>query len=202
MNTNSEIKSIVDTFLEITEQIVENLKDNVGSVCTLIDLPSAFDTVDHKILPKKANYTPGEINLLLVLDHTLKIVNSTVIKTIIYQTQYNKKLWCTTRLNPGFLLFLGCRHNRVEFLADDSALYLTTKTINRQQVNSDSSKIEILLLETKLTINKDKTATVETNRKEFSNIRFHKYLGLTIDEKLKFKHISLKLSKTQPILAR
>ena len=43
----------VDDILEISEQIVENLEDNCGSACTLIDHTEAFDTVDHKILMEK-----------------------------------------------------------------------------------------------------------------------------------------------------
>ena len=38
---------------QLTERIVENLEDNVGSVCTIKDLTKAFDTVDHKILLEK-----------------------------------------------------------------------------------------------------------------------------------------------------
>ena len=46
-------KCTVDAILELTEQLVENLKENDGSVCTLKDLTKAFDTVDHKLLLKK-----------------------------------------------------------------------------------------------------------------------------------------------------
>ena len=46
-------KRTVDAIFELTEQIVENLEDNVGSVCTLIDLAKAFDAVNHKILLEK-----------------------------------------------------------------------------------------------------------------------------------------------------
>ena len=46
-------KSRVDAILELTQYIVDNLEDNVGAACTLIDHTNAFDTVDHKILQEK-----------------------------------------------------------------------------------------------------------------------------------------------------
>ena len=55
VSTHSEIeKSTVDAILELSEEKVENLEDKSGSVCTLIDLTRAFDTVYHKILLEKS----------------------------------------------------------------------------------------------------------------------------------------------------
>ena len=63
-------------------------------------------------------------------------------------------------------------------------------------MNSDTSNVEILFMEIKVTINKDKPATLEFNRKKISNNRSHKHLGLLIDEKLNFKtHINKTLKK-------
>ena len=83
-----------------------------------------------------------------------------------------------------FLLYINdlpnvCRQILVELFADDCAWYTTNKTRNQQQVNTDTSNVENWFLEIKLAINKDKNATIEFNRKKFSNKRSHKYLGLS-----------------------
>ena len=58
---------VLDLFaiLNSSEETVENLEDNVGSVCMLINLTKTSDTVDRKILLKNANYTVYEVKLLV-----------------------------------------------------------------------------------------------------------------------------------------
>ena len=57
-------KSTIDAILELTERILENSEDNVGSMCTLIDLTKAFNTIDHKSYWKNANNTVNEVKLI------------------------------------------------------------------------------------------------------------------------------------------
>ena len=88
-----------------------------------------------------------------------------------------------------FLLYINylpnvCRHNKNLLFADDCALYTTTKTKNEQQVNSGTSNVGTWLWSISSQKNKDKTATLEFKRNEFSNKRAHKYLDLMIDDKL------------------
>ena len=54
VSTHSEIdKSTVDAILERSEEIVENLEDKCGSVCTLIDHTRAFDSLSQNLTGKK-----------------------------------------------------------------------------------------------------------------------------------------------------
>ena len=135
-------KSTVDAILEISDKIVENLEDFVGSVCTVIDLTKAFDTVDHKILLEKYELYGLQY---VTYDRKQYVSYNNLISDI-------KTIYCGVPqgsvLGPLLILLYVidlpkvCRHSKVVLFADGCAFYTTTETGNQQQVNSDTSNVE------------------------------------------------------------
>ena len=128
-------KKTADIILEFSEQLVENLEDNVGSVCTLIDLIKAFDTIDDKILLKNCKFygLRGKIidNLRSYLENREQYVfhNNSIsdTKTIYYGVRH-----CSVLGPLLFLLYNNslpnvCWHNKILLFADDCSLYKTTE---------------------------------------------------------------------------
>ena len=64
----------------LTQQIVEKVEDNVGSVWMLIDLTKWYNTFDHNFFSwENAKYTVYNAKLLIFWGHSLKMINITLI---------------------------------------------------------------------------------------------------------------------------
>ena len=130
---------------------MENLEDNLGSACTLIDHTEAFDTVDHKILLEKYKLYGLRGKAISFLRSYLNngkqyvIYSDSIsdIKTIYVGVPRGSVL--------GALLFLMytndlsnvCRRIKSVLFAGDCALCTTTETGNQRQMNSEKkNKIE------------------------------------------------------------
>ena len=91
------------------------------------------------------------------LSYNNSVSNTKTIYYGVLQGSVSGSLFCLLYLND---LPIVCRHHKIVLFADDCALYLTTKTGNQRQVNTDTSNVENWFMEIKVTINKDKPANV------------------------------------------
>ena len=204
---------------DICDQFQNNLDDGKITCGVFMDLAKAFDTVNHSILLRKLEHYGIRGNALYLLESYLE--NRVQFVEIDNNISSRKKLICGVPqgsvLGPTlFLLYINDIQNvsnfDVRLFADDTLLYLSNKNSQELEykITVELKKVQKWLDANKLTINVSKTKYIIISPKGKGNhiykIKYkesllcrtesHKYLGITIDEKLSWKpHLTVIASK-------
>ena len=214
-------KSTKDAIHEFLENIYDSLNARCYNISILIDLKSAFDTVNHKILLNK-------LELYGIRGHGLAWIKS-YLENREFQVAINNKFSTKRTLNTGIpqgsilgpILFIIYNNDlpmvsdklSTTLYADDTNFSITDSDYNTMisSLNSELVKVHEWTLANRLTINTSKTEMLL-----FSNHRsaitcdevitldgdrvgwvdYARFLGVRIDNKLNFKiHINHVLGK-------
>ena len=191
-----------------------------------IDLKKAFDTVDHQILLQKlAHYGVRGIPLKLFSDYLTNRYQFTCVNSV----NSNPKL-ITVGVPQGsvlgpllFLLYINdlpkITSLKTILFADDTALFASDSNSGKLEkfVNVELEKVKLWLIQNKLTLNIKKSCHIVFGKKDINlNLVIDndqliqkdvtKYLGLQIDQHLKWKpHVEMlmtSLAKASRVLYR
>jgi hypothetical protein len=220
------------TYLALTvlmDKILKSLENGDYVVGVYLDFSKAFDTVDHKILLSKLNYYGIRDSALNWFQNYLE--NRSQYVTYNNERSELKYMQCGVPQGSilGPLLFLiyindlsnVCKSTMPIFFADDSNLFKNGKNISEieKNLNEELSHIVKWLKINKLTLNVDKTQCMLFTSKHYNRaldlkienshivqVKKAKFLGVIIDEKLKWKdhilYISNKISKAIGIIIK
>ena len=216
--------------LNLTEYFYRNLNLGLHSIAVYVDFKKAFDSIDHTILLRKLeNYGIRGVALrwfegfLRDRSHTVKIQNSISDHKIL-----NIGIPQGSQIAPVlFLLYINDLPNFSKIastilFADDTTICFSNSDLSELTsiCNSELEKFHSWTRSNKLTLNVSKTnCMLVSNRAEVTNcppvildnspLQFKssvKFLGVIIDNKLKFKEhiktIKNKLSKNIGILSK
>lgn len=213
---------------QITEELSDNIQNDDITCSIFIDLQKAFDTVDHHILLAKLNkYGLRGLPAQLIENYLSGRKQVTVVNGL-HSNLENVKCGVPqgSILGPLFFsLYINDLPNissfKVRLFADDACLIYKNKNIFQleQNVNSELIKVNDWLKVNKLSVNYSKTKYIMfTNKKinkditlmidnyKLDRVSEIKYLGVVLDESLKWKsHIDLiktKISRGSYILAK
>ena len=199
--------------------IYQAMNDNKVLIATYIDAMKAFDTVNHKILLKKAEcYGITGLTLDWLRNYLTERYQCTLANNIISD---RKLITCGVPQGSvcGPLLFLiyindisnVLEHCKVSLYADDTVIYIENSNVNNAValLQCDLNNLSGWCTRNKLTINSKKTKyciygmrsnvkkskTINTvlslNSNILDRVCSYKYLGFILDDHLTFnKHIS------------
>ena len=185
-----------------------------------IDLRKAFDTVNHDILLMKLRHYGIRNNMLSLF----KSYPTDRKQFVSFNGQNSETLETNCGVPQGsvlgpllFLLYINDLPNISKALnfylfADDTNIYYESKSLidMEKTINKELSKLYLWLNVNRLSLNSDKThfiifhpynktlqkqITSKINKNAIKERWFIKYLGVLIDSKLSWKHVS-KISKT------
>jgi hypothetical protein len=222
-------RSTGDALLRYTDAIYEALNCGKSVVSVLLDLSKAFDTVDHDILLNKLSkvgirgcslqwfksYLTNRVQYVEVngtqstsLPINIGVPQGSILGPLLFLVYINDMSKCSDKLS--FVHF-----------ADDTTVFLSGVNVADiiPAINRELVKVDSWLCSNKLSLNLDKTVyMVHTNKlknsddqviirnKVVCHVDKSKFLGIIVDNKLKFKdHVSevcSKMSKTCGILRR
>ena len=222
-------RSTQDAVLSFVESVYEALDSRKHNISVLVDLKSAFDTVNHNILLKKLELYGFRGPLLLLLHSYLQDRQFQVRLGGVCSTKHTVNIGIPQGSILGPLLFI-IYNNDLPYVSDKLSTTLFADDTNfsiehrdfEQMVpilNSELSKIANWTVANRLTINTSKTEMLFfsnrpnvtlsneliTLKDEYVSFVNHaRFLGVIIDDKMNFKkHINLvvdKLSKHAGIL--
>ena len=198
--------------LEVVDNCYKQLDENNIILGIYLDLQKAFDTVDHSILLHKLYYygirgtTYDWLKSYLCNREQYTVVNN-------HQSS-NGRVICGVPQGSvlGPLLFLiyvndisqAVPGNKLKLFADDTNLFLYGKTLVdlENQANSCLSQLDLWFVANRLSLNIEKTCytlfsprnipdsncllNITINNQPISKVTNCKYLGIVIDEKLKW----------------
>jgi exonuclease III len=214
--------SCQDTVAALTEDIRTQMEKRRDTVVVYLDLSKAFDCVNHsllcKILEREFNFGFNALQMVqsFLTGRTQFVQVGNVASTEnnvdcgVPQGSVTGPLYFTMYVNSVSLL---AQHSKIIQYADDTALYLSGPNIDdiTKRLQTDLSRVADGFKQLGLQINATKTQTqifrrntqtpnvvlslFETRLEEHQTV---KYLGVTIDNKLKFsEHIKTVISKQQ-----
>ena len=220
-----------DALNYLMENITNNLESKLLSAILSIDLCKAFDTIDHELLILKmenygfrgvakdffTSYIENRMQCVIYNDIKSDFSN---INIGVPQGSVLGPLLFNIFLNDLHIVFIS---SIPILFADDTNLIFKDKDVNtlKLTMNNELKKLNIWLSENKLTINIDKSSYIlihdkfndnkyinnfvlHINGNIINRVRYYKFLGITIDEKLNWKkhinNIANKLSKVVSII--
>ena len=212
-------KCTTDAILEFLENAYESLNSNQHLLTVYLDFSKAFDTISHTILLRKLDHMGfrGPINSWLesYLSGRKQFVSIGKFKSEIRESTMGVPQGST--LGPlAFILYIADMKNCLTSMkaihyADDSTLYLNIdkNTDCTTMINSELHSLNSWLKANKLFLNTTKTRyMIIHNRSKPPNLNLkienspilrassHKFLGIFIDETLKFDvHVNQLCSK-------
>ena len=208
--------------LELVDECYENLDKNNFIVGIYFDLQKAFDTVDHDILMYKLyNYGIRGVLFNWIVNYLYRRKQFTVVNDVCSNVDYiNCGVPQGSVLGPLlFLLYINDISNvvsdsKLKLFADDTNLFVSGKNLNdvEQRANASLKCMEEWFIANKLSLNASKTAytlfypgkklntdsniNLLINGLPIDKISCCKYLGIHVDEKLKWDvHIDLLYKK-------
>jgi len=222
-------RNTTDALVSVTEYVYKSLNAKEHAVGVFIDLRKAFDTVNHDILLSKLEYYGFRGTPLKLLESYLRSRRQAVrIGSTISQYK-TVEMGIPQGSNLGPLLFLFYINDlpnisnifKFTLFADDTTLLASDSCYNQliARVNEGMKDIVEWTRINRLTINVDKTvALLFTNRLSAVDLNLSvviegksvsydskvKYLGVMLDDKLRFdtqiNHICDKLSRSIGVL--
>ena len=220
-------KSTSDALLDFVDYIYDSLNGRENTLNIFVDLKKAFDLVDHNILIKKLEKY-GIRGLPLTWFRNYLSDRSQCVKIGNFKSEI---LPITLGVPQGsviaplaFILFINDLPNFSDvfksiLFADDTTFTVKDSNIDNLNLstNTELSKFKQWTVSNKLLLNTDKTSvllisnrprsphfSVRLEDHTLSLVSDHKFLGITIDDKLKFDtHIKLlckKISKSIGIM--
>lgn len=210
---NSGALSAAATLVD-TIQTKLDAKKNLVACCVFIDLRKAFDTIPHsKLLEKLQEYgIRGNVNKLIAsyLDARAQFVDINDIFSEILVNENEFGLPQGSNLGPLlFLVYINGifdlkLNSKLILFADDAVLVCTGDDIEalKAKMQTDLNTLAAWFLNNKLTVNEDKTKfmivkpaharvscnnfSLAINQKHIQRVETFRYLGITIQENLKW----------------
>ncbi len=216
-----------DAISELVFDITENLENKSNTLSVFLDLSKAFDTIDHKILLSKLNHYGIRGTTLKWFKSYLE--DRTQYVKINNTKSTTKPVTCGVPQGSvlGPLLFIiytndlanSLTYTHAILFADDTTIYANSNNLNilYENVQNDLSSLDVWFKTNKLSLNVNKTnymmftnnhrpqlnhmnKTLTIGNEEIVKKKHVKFLGVTIDENLKWhEHITSaknKISKT------
>ena len=215
--------------VDIYDKLIRNLDEGLSSCTIFLDLAKAFDSVSHQILLRK-------LHCYGIRGKALKLFESYLSSRSQFVKLPNGCKSSLTLVEFGvpqgsilgpllFLLFINdlpsATNLYIKLFADDTFLCAQNKNFSalQNEVNVELEKVFVWLASNKLTLNIKKSKyMIITNKKKLPDfaVKFngmsleccksYKYLGVIIDEKLKWdshiEYITPKISKACGALVR
>jgi len=209
--------------------LIKNLDEGLSSCAIFLDLAKAFDSVSHKILLRK-------LHCYGIRGKALELFKSYLSSRTQFVKLPNGIKSSLTKVEFGvpqgsilgpllFLLFINdlpCATNLyIKLFADDTFLCAQNKDFSslQNEVNAELEKVFIWLASNKLTLNIKKSKLMIITKKQnipnfcvkingslLEKCKSYKYLGVVIDENLKWDahidYITPKIAKACGALAR
>ena len=216
--------------VDLIEQITSNIDEQKCTIGVFIDLKKAFDTIDHKILLKKLYVYGIRGAALQWLDSYLANRKQYVNVNDVDSDMLNVKCGVPqgSILGPTlFILYINDLYKVSKLLnfilfADDTNIFISGKNIDTlcNVLSNELQHLDTWFKVNKLSLNVSKTnfmvfgktsgtsssRTVTINGTELIEVESTKFLGVFIDNKLKWdkqiKHVQSKISKSISILFR
>lgn len=215
---NSSALSAATTLVDLLQRHLDIISGTIAC-CVFIDLKKAFDTVPHELLLETLNKYEIRGNANRILHEYLKnrkqYVDLTDKQSDVIINDNDFALPQGSNLGPLlFILYINGifdleLYGKLILFADDAVLvfFETDLTLLQLKIQQDLDKIFNWLTSKKLTLNAEKTTymlvhpneTVDSNQTQFklkindnsiSRVSSFKYLGLTLQDNLKWdKHV-------------
>ena len=211
---------------QVVGTLVKNLENRLYSACILLDLSKAFDTIEHQILLQKLEAYCIRGNVLAwfesyLINRKLRVKCRTTSSTQETKSdEYPVKYGTPQGLCLGpliFLIFVNDLHLQLHHpecvqFADDTMLVFTHRNSNYLlfSIESELTTIQDWFNANKLTLNIKKSSyllyhnpkqpaphfKIELNGVEIPRVNHTKFLGVWLDDKLKWDiHVNKLVSK-------